>query len=47
MSITGQQLEDIRQARATTTATLRPTVPALEEVLYEPISRCWTTASSA
>lgn len=37
MSITGQQLEDIRQARATTTATLRPTVPALEEVLYEPI----------
>ncbi|MGU3494160.1 FAD-dependent thymidylate synthase [Xanthobacteraceae bacterium A53D] len=37
MSITSQQLEEIRQSRAATMQTLRPTVPALEEILYEPI----------
>lgn len=36
MSITGQQREEIQQSRATSAQTLRPTVAALEEVLYEP-----------
>ncbi len=36
MSITGQQREEIQQSRATSSQTLRPTVAALEEVLYEP-----------
>lgn len=36
MSMTAEQIEEIRQSRAATMATLRPTVPALEEILYEP-----------
>ncbi|CAN7147284.1 FAD-dependent thymidylate synthase [Bosea sp. LjRoot9] len=36
MSITGHQLEEIRQSRAAASQTLRPTVAALEEILYEP-----------
>lgn len=35
MSMTAQQLEEIRQSRAAATTTLRPTVPALEQTLYE------------
>jgi len=37
MSITEQQLEEIRQSRAASSATVRPTVAALEAILYEPI----------
>lgn len=36
MSITRHQLEEIQQTRAAASQTLRPTVSALEEVLYEP-----------
>lgn len=37
MALSDQQLDEIRSARARETATLRPTVPALEEILFEPI----------
>jgi thymidylate synthase (FAD) len=37
MAISDQQLDEIRATRANGTATLRPTVPALEEILFEPI----------
>ena len=37
MAISDQQLDEIRAMRAKGTATLRPTVPAVEEILFEPI----------
>jgi len=37
MSLTDQQAAEIAAARAASTATLRPTVPALETVLFQPI----------
>ena len=36
MALTAQQLEEIERARGETSATRRPTVPALEEVLFKP-----------
>jgi thymidylate synthase (FAD) len=37
MKLTDEQRADIAQLRASTAQTLRPTVPALEEILYEPL----------
>jgi thymidylate synthase (FAD) len=37
MAISDQQLDEIRSMRGGATATLRPTVAALEEILFEPI----------
>ncbi|MCI4678436.1 FAD-dependent thymidylate synthase [Rhodoblastus acidophilus] len=37
MALSDNQLDEIRAMRADGSATLRPTVPALEEILFEPI----------
>ena len=47
MPLTEQQTAEIAAARAQPPpTTLRPTVPALEALLYPGRCRCWTTASS-